>query len=80
MDFSFDNLNYNSVVNVPGFEARAVFTVNSATVFNAEVCFGSGLRYDFYGGWLNVRILSSGEFRRIRYYLIFRVNDCEIFL
>ena len=92
MDFSFDNLNYNSIENVPGIEARAAFTVNTATVFkedvdivptivdetlsyipwggdnqlpfniinliekdetlstcqvfNAEVCFGSGLRYD----------------------------------
>ena len=87
-----DFLNFNSVENVPGIEARAAFTVNSATVFkedvdivpviiddtlsyvpwggdnnmpfdilklieddetlstcqifNAEVCFGSGLRYD----------------------------------
>ena len=87
-----DFLNFSSVENVPGIEARAVFTVNSATVFkedvdivptivdetlsyipwggnnqlpfniidliekdetlatcqvfNAEVCFGSGLRYD----------------------------------
>ena len=86
------DLNFNSVENVPGFEASAAFTVNSATVFkedvdivptivdetlsyipwggdnqlpfniinliekdetlstcqvfNAEVCFGSGLRYD----------------------------------
>ena len=37
MDFSFDNLNYNSVENVPGFEARAAFTVNSATVFKEDV-------------------------------------------
>ena len=87
-----DFLNFNSVENVPGIEARAAFTLNSATVFkedidivptivdktlsyipwgsdnqlpynvidliekgetlatcqvfNAEVCFGSGLRYD----------------------------------
>ena len=39
MDFSFDNLNYNSVENVPGFEARAAFTVNSAIVFT-PVCRG----------------------------------------
>ncbi len=25
MDFSFDNRNYNSDENVPGFEARVVF-------------------------------------------------------
>ena len=31
---TFDNLNYNSVENVPGsgFEPRAAFTLNSATV------------------------------------------------
>lgn len=94
MDFSFSDLNFNSVENLPGFEARAAFTVNSASVFredvdivpviidetlsympwggdnnmpfdilklieddetlstcqmfNAEVCFGSGLRYCFF--------------------------------
>ena len=37
MDFSFDNLNYNSVENVPGIEARAAFFVNSATVFKEDV-------------------------------------------
>ncbi len=89
---NIENLNYNSVENVPGYEARAAFTVNSASVFkedvdivptivddslsyipwggdnqmpfnildliekdetlatcqcfNAEVCYGAGLRYD----------------------------------
>lgn len=37
MDFSFSELNYNSVENVPGYEARAAFTVNSATIFREEV-------------------------------------------
>lgn len=92
MDFSFSDINFNSVENVPGYEARAAFTVNSSSVFkedtdivptivddtlsyipwggdnqmpfdilnliekdetlatcqifNAEVCYGSGLRYD----------------------------------
>lgn len=92
MDVSFSDLNFNSVENVPGYEARAAFTVNSSSVFkedidivptivndtlsyipwggdnqmrfdilnlienvetlatcqifNAEVCYGSGLRYD----------------------------------
>ncbi len=87
-----DSLNYNSVETLPGYEARAAFTVNASAVFredvdivptiiddglsyvpwgadnqlpfdivslvekdetlatcqlfNAEVCFGSGLRYD----------------------------------
>ena len=92
MDFSISELNLNSVETLPGYEARAAFTVNSSAVFkedvdivptivddslsyvpwggdnnmpfdilklieddetlstcqmfNAEVCFGSGLRYD----------------------------------
>ncbi|HBI59044.1 MAG: hypothetical protein OSJ46_07605 [Duncaniella sp.] len=48
MDFSFSDLNFNSVVidnfamlpsieNLPGFEARAAFTVNSATAFREDV-------------------------------------------
>lgn len=92
MDFSLSELNLNSVETLPGFEARAAFTVSSVTIFredvdvvptivdenlsyipwggdnlmsfkiiehieknetlatcqifNAEVCYGSGLRYD----------------------------------
>ena len=38
------------------------------------------LRYVFYGGWRNVKILSSGECRRIRDVCIFQVNDCTVFL
>ena len=38
------------------------------------------LRYSFYGGWRNIKILTSGECRRVRNYCIFRVNDCEVFL
>ena len=38
------------------------------------------LRYDFYGGWRNVKILSSGECRKIRNCSIFKVNDLEVFL
>ncbi len=33
----FDSLNFNSVENLPGFEARAAFTVNSASVFREDV-------------------------------------------
>ena len=44
MDFSFSDLNFNSIVtdnvamlpgieNLPGFETRAAFTVNFASVF-----------------------------------------------
>ena len=37
MDFSFSDLNYNSVETLPGFEARATFTVNSSSVFKEDV-------------------------------------------
>ncbi len=38
------------------------------------------LRYDFYGGWRNVKLLTSGQMRRIRDVCIFKVNDLEVFL
>ena len=38
------------------------------------------LRYNFYGGWRNVKILSSGEMRRVRDCCIFRVNGLEVYL
>lgn len=37
MDLSFSDLNFNSVETLPGFEARAAFTVNSSSVFLEEV-------------------------------------------
>ncbi len=37
MDLSFSDLNFNSVETLPGFEARAAFTVNSASVFKEDV-------------------------------------------
>lgn len=37
MDLSFSDLNYNSVETLPGYEARAAFTVNSATIFREDV-------------------------------------------
>lgn len=37
MDFSFTELNYNSVETLPSFEARAAFTVNSSSVFREDV-------------------------------------------
>ena len=30
-----DFLNFNSVENVPGYDARAAFTVNSASIFGS---------------------------------------------
>ena len=38
------------------------------------------LRYSFYGGWRNVKILFSGECRKIRDCCILRVNSLEVFL
>ena len=37
------------------------------------------LRYSFYGGWRNVKILASGECRRVRDCCIFRVNGLLMF-
>lgn len=37
MDASFSDLNFNSVENVPGYEARAAFTVNSSSVFREDI-------------------------------------------
>ncbi|MBO5279972.1 MAG: hypothetical protein J6B55_02000 [Clostridia bacterium] len=36
MDASI-SIKYNSVENIPGFEARAAFTVNSSSVFKEDV-------------------------------------------
>ena len=38
MDFSFSDLNYNSIETLPSFDARAAFTVNSATLFTPCGC------------------------------------------
>ena len=38
------------------------------------------LRYSFYGGWRNVKILTSGECRRVRDCCIFRINGLEVCL
>lgn len=38
------------------------------------------MRYSFYGGWRNVKILTSGECRRLRDCCIFRINGLEVFL
>lgn len=37
MDSSVSQLNFNSVETLPGFEARAAFTVNAASVFREDV-------------------------------------------
>ena len=55
-------------------------TLSTCQMFNAEVCFGSGLRYDFYAGTRNIKLLTSGQIRKIRDCCIFGVNDCEVFL
>ena len=37
MDFSFSDLNFYSVENPPGFEARAAFMAISASVFREDI-------------------------------------------
>lgn len=38
MDFSFlDNLNFNSVEDLPGLSPHAIFKVNSSSVFKEDV-------------------------------------------
>ena len=37
MDVSISDLNFNSVETLPGFEARAAFTINSSYVFKEDV-------------------------------------------
>ena len=38
------------------------------------------LRYDFYAGTLNIKLLTSEQIRKIRDCCLFAVNDCEVFL
>ena len=38
------------------------------------------LHYDFYSGVRNVKVLSSGQIRKIRDVLIFEINGMEVFL
>lgn len=38
------------------------------------------LRYDFYSGVRNVKILSSGQIRKIRDVCIFEINGMEVFI
>lgn len=38
MDFSFsDNLNFNSVEDLPGLSVRAIFKINSSSVFKEDI-------------------------------------------
>ena len=48
------------------------------SIMDLENCVS--LSYDRYGGWRNIKILSSGEIRRVRDCLIFRINGLEVFL
>ena len=38
------------------------------------------LRYDFYAGTRNIKLLSSGQIRKIRDCCIFNINGLEVFL
>lgn len=48
------------------------------TILELKNCIS--LRYNFYGGWRNVKLLNSGELRKIRDVCIFRINNLEVFL
>ena len=71
MDLSFSNLNFNSVENLPGFEARAAFTVNFASVFREDIdivptIVGDSLSYVPWGGDNNMpfdilKLIEEGE-------------------
>lgn len=51
---------------------------SDGTILELHNCIS--LRYNFYGGWRNVKLLNSGELRKIRDVCIFRINDLEVFL
>ena len=38
------------------------------------------LSFDFYGGWRNMKLLDSGECRRVRDVCILQINGLEVFL
>ena len=38
------------------------------------------LSHNHYGGWRNIKILASGECRRVRDVCIFKINDLEVYL
>ena len=64
--------------------------LNSGDPVDISVCKSDGsilephdcisLCYNFYGGWRNIKILASGECRRVRDCCIFRINGIEVFL
>lgn len=64
--------------------------LNSSAPVDISVCKSDGSilelrnvispRYSFYGGWRNIKLLSSGECRCVCDCCIFCVNDCEVFL
>jgi len=70
--------------------STARMMLNSGDPVDISVCKSNGsilelkncisLRYIFYGGWRNVKLLASGECRRVRDCYIFRVNGLEVFL
>lgn len=45
-----------------------------------EISRAVSLRYDFHTGVRNIKILSSGQIRKIRDVLIFEINGMEVFL
>lgn len=64
-------LNSGDPVNIAAWKADGtIVRMNNAV----------SLSFDYRGGWRNVKLLGSGEVRRVRDALIFEVNDCEVFL
>nr|DAI29309.1 MAG TPA: hypothetical protein [Caudoviricetes sp.] len=66
-----NNLNYNSVENLPTMKARAVFQVNSASVFKEDidilpVSISDNLKYMPWGGDNNMHTTSYSLSRTMR--------------
>lgn len=54
------------------------FWKKDGSIVHVDNCIS--LSYAFYGGWRNIKIFPSGQMRRVRDCLIFRVNGLEVFL
>jgi hypothetical protein len=50
------------------------------TAMNRSGLTNCSLRYSYYGGWRNIKLLASGECRKVRDVTIFSVNGCTVFL
>lgn len=64
-------LNAGKPVKISAWKADGSIVVLEAAV---------SLRYDFRGGWRNVKLTRSGQVRRLRDICIFAINDIEVYL